>query len=71
MNSKKLKWVFAFFSIIVFALLTLRIALTFPDYFSSLDRNYNPDAMDYGNLAKNIIQTQKDEIREMERLVKK
>jgi hypothetical protein len=36
--------------------LTLRIALTFPDYFSSLDRNYNPDAIDYGNLAKNIIQ---------------
>jgi len=56
MESKKINWGFTAFSIVVFSLLTLRISLSFPEYFSALERNYNPDAIDYGILAKNIIQ---------------
>jgi hypothetical protein len=56
MESKKISWFFAVCSIIVFSLFTLRIVLSFPEYFSSLSRNYNPDAIDYGVLAKNMLQ---------------
>lgn len=56
MESKKINRGFTAFSIVVFSLFTLRIGLSFPEYFSSLDLNYNPDAIDYGILAKNIIQ---------------
>jgi hypothetical protein len=56
MESKKINWGFTTFLIIMFSFFTLRIGLSFPEYFSSLDRNYNPDAIDYGILAKNIIQ---------------
>jgi hypothetical protein len=56
MEIKKINWFFAVFSIIVFSLFTLRIVLSFPEYFSSLSRNYNPDAIEYGVLANNMLQ---------------
>lgn len=56
MESKKISWFFAVCSIIVFSLFTLRIVLSFPEYFSSLSPNYNPDAREYGILAKNMLQ---------------
>lgn len=56
MESKKISWFFAVCSIIVFSLFTLRIVSSFPEYFSSLSRNYNPDAIEYGVLAKNMLQ---------------